>query len=159
MPLSATLRLIEMESDYGIMPIPKYTSDQKEYYCLTTGDQYTMPTCVSDPDKAALALECIGYYSLYMGGDSLNYAFYDLLAFARLCRDLDDMEMLKLVFASKTYDLEEGTRLTSIRQITTQMSGNRNYSNLFSEIDATKESSISKIRDFVVKVESNLQRN
>ena len=155
--LSAVLRLIEMEDDYGILPLPKYSEAQKEYYCMTSGFPFVMPVCVSDPGKSALALETICYYSLYMGGDSLNYAFYDLLAFARLCRDADDVNMLKLVFASKTWDLERATQLTSINSIATRLCKNKNYSNLFSEIDSTKDTSISRIQDFVVSVESKLR--
>ena len=156
--LSATLRLMEMEDDYGIMPVPKYSEGQEGYYCMTSGEPFMMPVCVSDPGKSALAFELISYYSLYMGGDSLSYAFYDLLAFARLCRDADDVNMLKLVFANKTYDLERATQLSSVQNITVQMCRKKNYSNLFSEIDATKDSTISKIQDFVINIESKLKR-
>ena len=114
---------------------------------------------MSDPGKSALAFELISYYSLYMGGDSLSYAFYDLLAFARLCRDADDVNMLKLVFANKTYDLERAAQLSSIQSITVQMCRKKNYTNLFSAIDETKDSTLSKIQDFVVNIESKLKRN
>lgn len=156
--LSGALRLIDMEDDYGILPLPKYTEAQEGYYCMTSGEPFMMPVCVSDPGKSALAIEMISYYSLYMGGDSLNYAFYDLLAFARLCRNADDVNMLKVVFASKTYDLERATQLSSIKDITTNMCKNKNYSNLFSDIDETKDSTIQKIQDYVVNIESKLKR-
>ena len=157
--LSATLRLLDMQDDYGIMPIPKYYEGQADYYCQCSSPAFVIPTCVSDPHKSALAIEFISYYSLYMGGDSLNYAFYDLLAFARLCRSQDDVNMLKLVFANKTYDIDFAAGFTKIRDEIHTMALENEYSALYSTIAAVKTSANTKIQDFIVNVESNLKKD
>ncbi len=157
--LSATLRLLNMEDDYGIMPIPNYTKGQAEYYCWTNGRPFVIPTCVTDLQKASLAIEMISYYSLYDGGDSLNYAFYDLLAFARLCRSPDDVNMLKLVFANKTYDIDYAAGLTNLRNTIHNMALKDEYSALYSSISGLKDSADISIQNFVIQVESNLKKN
>lgn len=157
--LSATLRLLDMEDDYGIMPVPKYYEGQADYYCMCSTAAFTIPICVSDSHKSAQAIEFISYYSLYMGGDSLNYAFYDLLAFARLCRTSDDVNMLKLVFANKTYDVDYAAGFTGIRDATHNMVLKDEYTALYSTIAAVKTSANTKIQDFIVKVESNLKKD
>ena len=156
--LAAALELLNMKDDYGIMPIPLYSEEQNGYYCMCSGEPFVMPTCISDPSKAAQVIDMISYYSLYMGGDSLNYAFYDLLAFARLCRTEDDVNMLKLVFANKTYDLDYAASLTKVRPNTSNMVLKNEYTALYSDLTSLKESSAIKIQDFIIKVEANLKK-
>lgn len=156
--LSATMRLLDMSDDYGIMPIPNYTESQGEYYCWSIGHTFSIPSNLSDPHQAAQMIELICYYSLYMGGDSLNYAFYDLLAFARLCRSQDDVDMLKLVFANKTFDIDYAAKLTGTRDMVSSMVKNNEYTALFSSLTSLKESASDKIKDFVINVESKLPK-
>ena len=156
--LAVTLDLLNMEDDYGIMPIPHYSEEQTEYYCMCSGEPFVIPVCVTEPEKAAQVIDMISYYSLYMGGDSLNYAFYDLLAFARLCRTEDDVNMLKLVFANKTYDLDYAAGLTKVRNNTSNMVLRNEYTNLYSDLTSLKESSNTKIQDFVLRVEAQMKK-
>lgn len=156
--LGDTLKLLDMEDDYGILPIPNYTENQGEYYCWCLGNNFSIPSCVSDSGQAAQIIEMINYYSLYLGGDSLNYAFYDLLAFARLCRTPDDVNMLKLVFANKTYDVDYAVKFANVQDIVAEMVQKNEYTALYSSLASLKESADTIIKDFVIKVESNLPK-
>ena len=117
--LSAVTRLIDMESDYGIMPIPAYEETSPEdaaYYCwLEPYLHYPMsfPVSARDVEKTTQITEIFAYTSRY-GADSLYNAFFDLLAYARLCRTGNDIEMLKLVFANKCFDMDQALGITRL---------------------------------------------
>ena len=153
--LSATMRLLDMKDNYGIMPIPAYTADQDGYYCWVHSNAHfplSIPKSVTDPSKAALAAEYLAYHSRYDGGDSLYYAFYDLLAYARLCRTPDDKSMLELVFANKTYDIDFAAKLTGIHDKTCEIVGQKNFTAVNSELSKIRNSVTETIRKFTVDV-------
>ncbi len=117
--LSAVNRLLDMESNYGIMPIPAYEETAPEdaaYYCwLQPYLHYPMsfPVSLRDVEQTTEITEIFAYTSKY-GADSLYTAFFDLLSYARLCRTADDVEMLKLVFANKCYDIDQALSVTRL---------------------------------------------
>ena len=120
--LSAVNRLIDMKSNYGIMPIPAYEESSEAdaaYYCwLQAGLHYPMsfPITIKDVDKTSNIAEILSYVSRY-GADSLYTAFYDLLSYARLCRTANDVEMLKLVFANKTFDIDDALQISKMHDV------------------------------------------
>ncbi|MCM1441504.1 MAG: extracellular solute-binding protein [Roseburia sp.] len=153
--LSATMRLIDMKDNYGIMPIPAYTEGQDGYYCWVQAGEHrplTIPRSVADSSKAALASEYLAYHSRYDGGDSLYYAFYDLLAYARLCRTPDDKAMLELVFANKTFDIDAAAKLSGISGKVQNIVSSKNYTTLSSELNSIRSSVTQQVQQFTVDV-------
>lgn len=157
--LNSVISLIDMEHDYGIMPIPKYTADQEGYYCwVTAANHYPMSfpvTSWSEIEEIGEMAEVLSYCSLY-GADSLNHAFYDLLAYARLCRDPDDVAMLKLVFANKTYDVDAALAITDLYVKISEASNAKQYDSLYTNLSAIKDSAAavlqSKLNDLVANL-------
>lgn len=101
---SATGNMRNMDQDYGILPLPKLTEDQKEYYCMTNDDIYalSMPTTVSDPERAALITEALAYESMF----TLQPTFYEIYLSEKLLRDEQSRQMMDLVLASKFFDMD-----------------------------------------------------
>ncbi len=152
--LSAVTRLLDMDSPYGILPIPKYTEGQDGYYCWVSPFNHNplaIPVTVRDSSKTALATEYLCYHSRY-GGDSLNHAFYDLLAYAKLCHTVDDKNMLKLVFANKTFDVDGVTHVMGIENITMEIIRDSAYTQLASKLASARDGVTSRIQQVTLDI-------
>ena len=93
----------DMESDYGILPMPKYNEDQKEY-CSYVG--YVIPTTamavnVSDPDMIGNIIEacCTSAY------DIITPSVYEIITKLQNVRDPDSAEMVDIIIRTKFYDV------------------------------------------------------
>ncbi len=111
--LSDATYLDGMESDFGVLPIPKYEKKQDTYYslCTTSAAPVALPATLLESDHLDFTVEildAIGYTSKYMpnGTQTLLDAFYENLAVIKICRKPEDYEMMELIFAHKTYDLD-----------------------------------------------------
>ena len=159
--LSAVLRLLEMKDDYGIMPIPAYTEGQDGYYCwVDSGNHFPMTfpvTSWQEIDEIGEMAEVLGYYSLY-GADSLNIAFYDLLAYARLCRRPEDKKMLQLVFANKTYDIDLALKISGTFSAIYDISYNKSYDTLSTSFTKVRDSAEETMKKRVSELVANLAK-
>lgn len=163
--LSAVLRLLEMEDDYGIMPIPNYeetvNGEEGVYHCWVDAKTHYP---LAFPVTSATEIQVIGemtevmaYYSLY-GADSLNRAFYDLLAYARLCRRPEDKEMLRLVFANKTYDIDFATQITGASGIINSTVYYESYDTMASQLDGIKTAAEARMQKWVSELLINVSK-
>ena len=93
----------EMEDEFGILPMPKYTEEQKRYYHMI--DTYTplfaVPVTVAETYDLGYMME---YFS-YEGMKILTPVFHETLLERKYTRDADSAEMLHLIFENKAYDL------------------------------------------------------
>jgi hypothetical protein len=98
--------LREMESSYGILPIPMYDEYQEVYYSQVSPHHdslFAVPMSVKESDlpKIGAALELLGYYSYY----EVYPDFYEVVIQGRGTRDAESKEMLEICFSNRTYDL------------------------------------------------------
>lgn len=97
------LRELDVNS-FGILPIPKGSSEQKNYVSLTTtgscGSVY-IPRNLADKDMAGTIIEAMGAYS-YL---HIRPAFYDLRLKSKSVYDMESKEMLDIIYATQVYDL------------------------------------------------------
>ena len=131
-----------LEEEYGILPYPKATLKQTSYHSYV--DCYAslimIPGTVRDLDFAAYALE--GMHQVSMG-------LYEDQISMRICRSPEDLEMLNLVFDTKTFDFA-GSYLLANRQ---------NSVLLFREAMKSEHSSIaSDLRSYQKVWEQELQK-
>jgi len=101
---NGTEKLRNMDQDYGILPIPKWTEEQEAYYCMTNDDicALSMPTTSTDPDRTALITEALAYESMFV----LQPTFYEVYLSEKLLRDEQSRQMMDLVLDSKFYDMD-----------------------------------------------------
>ncbi len=152
--LSEVIGLLDMNSDYGMLPIPAYYDEQDEYYCWVSGKNHTplsIPKNIEDIERTAIITEAIAYHSMYSG---LTDAFYDQLAEARLCRSEDDVGMLNIIFATKTYDLDLVCGITGVESSMYYIAKATNLSALSSNLQAQKDASQRFLDAFIAKIES-----
>lgn len=94
----------EMETDFGILPVPKWDEDQTEYrnvVSLWCAALMGVPKTASDTERTGILLEALNAESLY----TLTPAYYEVTLKSKSARDEASAEMLDIIFASRVYDL------------------------------------------------------
>jgi len=95
--------LRSMETDFGILPFPKYDENQKNYLSLVNSiicPGLAVPS-TADPEISGAVLEAMAYESRYI----LLPAYYDVMLKTKVSRDSDSEEMLNIIFGNTTFDL------------------------------------------------------
>jgi hypothetical protein len=93
-----------MDSDFGILPFPKYTKEQEHYYSRMEGcDLFFAP--MSAPaeslERTSVILEALASDS----AKSVVPVYYDLALKTKFTRDEESAEILDLLFDNRVYDL------------------------------------------------------
>lgn len=146
----ATVNMRDMESDFGLLPIPKWNEAQKQYCCTVTGGSapVTIPTTVSDAHITALITDAMAYESMF----TLTPAFYDVFLDEKILRDEDSHATVDLMFASKKYDFDWQLDITEIdREVCNMVELHRN--NLTSRIASAAKRGQSKIDKYIDQYE------
>jgi len=93
-----------MESNFGIVPMPKYEEAQEKYYSLVnpyTGVLLGVPRSSSDLDRTSIILEALAAEGKY----TLQPAYYNVVLQGKYVRDDESAEMLDIIFGSRVYDI------------------------------------------------------
>lgn len=94
----------EMETDFGILPVPKWDESQSEYrnvVSLWCAALMGVPKSAGNLERTGVILEALNAESLY----TLTPAYYDITLKSKSARDEESAEMLDIIFASRVYDL------------------------------------------------------
>ena len=92
-----------METDFGILPFPKYDGNQQNYLSLVNpwiGSALAVPV-TADIDASSAVLEAMAYESRY----TLLPAYYDITLQTKIARDDDSEAMLDIIFNNMAYDI------------------------------------------------------
>jgi len=92
-----------MDTDFGILPFPKYDTNQEKYYSLVNasiGSALVVPVTVN-PEETGALLDAMAYTSRY----TLIPAYYEVTLKGKISRDDDSEAMLNIIFSNMTYDL------------------------------------------------------
>ncbi len=102
-----------MESDFGVLPFPKYDEAQEEYFTTASdgGSVISVPVTVSDAGRAGLILEALAAESV----ETVTKALYDVCLNGKYIRDNDSAEMIDIIFNGKVYDIGYMLDLGSFR--------------------------------------------
>jgi len=93
----------DMETEFGVVPMPKYDETQSRYgEYISNGwtTAYGIPLTNTNPERTGVIMEVLCGYST----DTVRVALYDVLFSAKLVRDESSVEMLDIIFDSKSYD-------------------------------------------------------
>ena len=107
-------QLRTMESDFGIIPYPKFDTAQDHY---STRLSYYMPTVVpvtkvgDELERCGVLLEALGcaYYN------NVIPAYYDIVLQGKVARDEESQGMLDIIFASRVVDIGDSTMCSTLR--------------------------------------------
>ena len=147
---SVLLRDVEqfrnMESDFGIIPVPKLTKEQPKYGSTVNqhvGRALAVPVTVKDRERAATIIEALTAESRY----TLLPAYYDTTLQRKVSRDNESEAMLDIIFASRIYDPGAIYNFGgySIDLIMMTMTQNRNITSLYEKGENRANKDIEKL--------------
>ncbi|MBR5870059.1 MAG: extracellular solute-binding protein [Clostridia bacterium] len=145
---SGTMYLRNMETDFGVLPIPKYSEEQDGYYCMVsfTCAPLAMPTTVQNRHAAALITEAMAYESMFV----LTPAFYEVFLGEKILRDAQSREMVDILLDSKVYSLDCFASITGmVDKMNAMVQTQKN--NIASAIASVEKSAQKKLDKFVEK--------
>ena len=104
-----------MESDFGVLPFPKYDETQDEYITTASDSGYVVaiPVTVSDAGRSGLILEALAAESV----NTVTTALYDVCLNGKYVRDEESAEMIDIIFNGKVYELGYMLDLGSFRSM------------------------------------------
>jgi len=100
---SCVKEFANMESEFGIIPYPKYDKNQETYMADYPYNNalFAFPSIMPDPDRTARIIEDMNYFSTY----TTIPTWYDKLLESRYARCEDSAESLKILRGNAVYDL------------------------------------------------------
>ncbi|MGN1345734.1 MAG: hypothetical protein ACI4V1_03050 [Eubacteriales bacterium] len=154
-----TEQIREMESDYALIPLPKWDEAQQNYYTFVH-DQYSIvgiPLSVQDPSMVSAVMEA-------MAAESYRYvtpAYYDLVLNGKYIRDPASTEMLELAIAGikidfgwiHTYSLSSCSQ-NLLRAILYSQKSN-NFSSQYAKMKKVYSKLMEKLIDKVDKIKDD----
>jgi len=94
--------LRDMPDDFGIIPFPKYTAGQSQYYSSVCGGfPFVTPATNARPEVAGAVMEAMACSAR----SEIIPAYYESALKTKYSRDADTTEMLDLIFDTRVYDL------------------------------------------------------
>ena len=94
----------DIETDFGIIPFPKFEETQEEYghYVSAWHSQFLcVPETPADLSRTGMILELFAY----QGKQLLTPAYYEKTLVGQYTRDEESVEMLDLIFATRVFDV------------------------------------------------------
>ena len=97
-------KLRDMEDDLGILPMPKYTAEQEQYYSASWGGEILMlPKTVllaEEGENIGMILEAMSFYAYY----NIIPLYKEVALKTKTARDEESSDMLDIVFSSASFD-------------------------------------------------------
>ncbi len=94
----------DSETDFGIIPAPKYNEEQEQYYSTYSPENmtaYSIPVTVIDIARTGDIFEAMAAFSAY----TLTPAYYDKTLMGKSVRDAESEPMIELILNSRNFDL------------------------------------------------------
>ena len=92
-----------METNFGILPLPKYDESQKEYNSMVSigcANSIAIPT-TANAERSGAVIEALSAESYY----TLTPAYYDIVLKTKNARDDASSEMLDIIFDNRVFDI------------------------------------------------------
>ena len=98
---AAANEMREMETEFGMLPMPKYNEAQEKYISnmYWASHVVSIPVTAKDLDRAAIVIDTLNYEAV----DSLLPVYYDRVSYKGL-RDQDSIDMLETIRGSRYYN-------------------------------------------------------
>ncbi len=92
----------DMEEDYGILPVPKYDKNQKEYLSFVNGASPFMMVCQNekDTDFVGTILEAMAAYNY----EHVTPNLFEVVTKLQTARDPDSSRMVDYIIRNRVYD-------------------------------------------------------
>lgn len=102
--MQCIIRMRESETNFGLIPWPKFDETQTDYYNwvhTSAGRGVVVPASETDYEFAGAIVEAMAARSMY----TVTPAYYDVALTYKYMRDTESAEMLDIILNSRIYDL------------------------------------------------------
>jgi len=105
-------KLRAMETDFGILPYPKWDESQDTYISRIEGCEMPLvPMTNKDLSRTGAILEALSSESLY----TVVTAYYDKALTGKYARDEESLEMLEIIMANRVFDYGDTILCSQVR--------------------------------------------
>lgn len=127
------INLRYMETDFGVLPTPKFNEEQDKYYThiASNGTAMCVPDTLPDPDRTSVILDALGCY----GKEYLTPAFNTVALESKYSRDEESAEMLDIIWGSIRYDIGYLFNIGGMGDITTTLVSKNSADSLQSTVE------------------------
>ncbi|MGI6202949.1 MAG: hypothetical protein ACOYID_06070 [Eubacteriales bacterium] len=147
--------LRDMDTEFGILPFPKYNENQEKYITrISFFDMFTVPITVSDLDRTSAIIEVLNCES----GNIVIPAYYEISLKTKYARDNDSSGMLDLIMEHRVVDLGDTIWVGEIRDgwlAAMYQNNNRNIASTAKKYSRLMSKTIEKV---VTSLETNALR-
>lgn len=150
--LCVALELREMDSDFGLLPPPKFDEQQEKYMVYNSPSWTTyaaVPKTVKDENLAYIGdvMNALGYY----GHEHIYTALIDTAITYKSLRDDGNREMMELIYANRIFDLADIYDFGGIQAMMNSfVSGNNtNFASLYKSYSKIIEKNIKQVADSI----------
>ena len=138
----------DSETDFGILPIPKYDAEQADYGHLVAPFHcqfLCVPFFIEDAERTSGILEELAYD----GKQYLTPAYYEETLVGQNVRDDESAEMLDIIFSSAIYDIGMYYRVGGLHNslLNMAMTKKNTFAYIYESARAVAESDVAKIND------------
>jgi len=144
-----------METDFGIIPYPKYTETQESYLTPIESVVLAMTPITSTDEmleRTSVILEALAYESK----SDVIPAYYNLTLKTKMTRDAESESMLDLIFDNRVFDFGHAIWFSQIRDGVFSVMYSSNNRNLASKL-ASMETTIQDLSDKIVEAFEKLK--
>jgi len=102
--MQCVIRIRQMETEFGIIPLPKTNADQAQYSTYVhywPSSMVAVPAGGADDDRTGAIIEALAYG----GYKFITPAYYDVALKSKYARDDESSEMLDIIFEGRSADL------------------------------------------------------
>ena len=151
-------KMRDMDTDFGILPIFKYSETQTEYY-TAMGSWHSVFFCVPNGQQNVERTGIITEMLACEGKYDLTEAYYEKTLVGKTTRDEESRAMLDIIFSSRVYDLGWYFQVGSYNE--NVMNLFRNYNNNFASMYKTSskiaQKSIEKNNKAFIEAKESLE--
>jgi hypothetical protein len=135
-----------METDFGILPIPKKDEQQTQYMQTVNpyvGTIIAFPQSLEDPERVGIFTEAISAESHY----SLIPAYYEKLLLGKIARDEESLVTLDIIFNNRVYDIGDIYTFGGLAgtMITMTMTYDSNFTSKYAAAESKIQADIDKL--------------
>nr|MBQ4319216.1 extracellular solute-binding protein [Clostridia bacterium] len=134
-----------METNFGIIPYPKYEESQDIYYSrIENTDLPMLPVTNTDMERTGAIIEAICSAS----PGTVIEAYYDVTLTGKLTRDEESIEMLDLIFENRIFDYGDTLYMDDLRQgiyLDAFMADNRELTSLLASKVSVLDTKLEKL--------------
>ncbi len=143
--LSYIINVREMETPFGVLPIPKYDTLQDGYYtyCESNSSTCGVPMSVKDVENVTAVLEAMAIQSYI----NVTPAYYDISLQRKYTRDDESADMLDIALSHRVYDLVRVYTNIGLNDVFTTLAkkGSTDFASSYAKKQKSAQRAIDKI--------------